>query len=153
MWENKNRKRRRRRRPRKRKRLAGTGNLQSVHSIWSRSQGYRSKMYGSQFDGSAAFSGGGFMPSQATQTPDPAFSPAKVTTLSLSVCFSRIFWRKWILKFLLCCIPPAHDAIGLFLSPFCGGFWFTGYEVLRILVSLFFFFSFNCFSRKRGLEV
>ncbi|XP_015876480.2 replication protein A 32 kDa subunit A isoform X2 [Ziziphus jujuba] len=34
-------------------------------------------MYGSQFDGSAAFSGGGFMPSQATQTPDPAFSPSK----------------------------------------------------------------------------
>ncbi|KAK6131588.1 hypothetical protein DH2020_034602 [Rehmannia glutinosa] len=35
-------------------------------------------MYGtSQFDGNAAFSGGGFMPSQATQTADPAFSPAK----------------------------------------------------------------------------
>lgn len=29
-------------------------------------------MYGSQFDGAAAFSGGGFMPSQATQTTDPA---------------------------------------------------------------------------------
>ncbi|KAI3772074.1 hypothetical protein L6452_03248 [Arctium lappa] len=28
-------------------------------------------MYGSQFDGAAAFSGGGFMPSQATQTVDP----------------------------------------------------------------------------------
>ncbi|XP_011094247.1 replication protein A 32 kDa subunit B isoform X1 [Sesamum indicum] len=35
-------------------------------------------MYGSsQFDGNAAFSGGGFMPSQATQTADPAFSPVK----------------------------------------------------------------------------
>ncbi|PON75924.1 Replication factor A protein [Parasponia andersonii] len=34
-------------------------------------------MYGSQFDGSAAFSGGGFMPSQTTQTPDTSFSPAK----------------------------------------------------------------------------
>ncbi|KAI3471768.1 hypothetical protein Pfo_028421 [Paulownia fortunei] len=35
-------------------------------------------MYGnSQFEGSAAFSGGGFMPSQATQTADPSFSPAK----------------------------------------------------------------------------
>ncbi|KAK9099831.1 hypothetical protein Scep_023261 [Stephania cephalantha] len=34
-------------------------------------------MYGSQFDGNAAFSGGGFMPSQATQTTDLAFSPAK----------------------------------------------------------------------------
>ncbi|KAK1434791.1 hypothetical protein QVD17_00544 [Tagetes erecta] len=28
-------------------------------------------MYGNDFDGSAAFSGGGFMPSQATQTTDP----------------------------------------------------------------------------------
>ncbi|CAA0837824.1 Replication protein A 32 kDa subunit B [Striga hermonthica] len=35
-------------------------------------------MYGNnQFDGNAAFSGGGFMPSQATQTADPGFSPAK----------------------------------------------------------------------------
>ncbi|OWM87013.1 hypothetical protein CDL15_Pgr016050 [Punica granatum] len=35
-------------------------------------------MYGSQFDGAAAFSGGGFMPSQTTQATDPsAFSPAK----------------------------------------------------------------------------
>ncbi|KAL3628134.1 hypothetical protein CASFOL_027180 [Castilleja foliolosa] len=35
-------------------------------------------MYGnSQFDGNAAFSGGGFMPSQTTQTADPSFSPAK----------------------------------------------------------------------------
>ncbi|CAI9097574.1 OLC1v1034041C6 [Oldenlandia corymbosa var. corymbosa] len=37
-------------------------------------------MYGShgQFDGNAAFSGGGFMPSQATQTAnDSSFSPAK----------------------------------------------------------------------------
>ncbi|KAH7544666.1 hypothetical protein FEM48_Zijuj01G0010000 [Ziziphus jujuba var. spinosa] len=46
-------------------------------------------MYGSQFDGSAAFSGGGFMPSQATQTPDPAFSPSKrpprIWSLSVSV--------------------------------------------------------------------
>ncbi|KAL2554221.1 Replication protein A 32 kDa subunit B [Forsythia ovata] len=31
----------------------------------------------SQFDGNAAFSGGGFMPSQATQTADHSFSPAK----------------------------------------------------------------------------
>ncbi|CAA3002303.1 replication A 32 kDa subunit B-like isoform X1 [Olea europaea subsp. europaea] len=31
----------------------------------------------SQFDGNAAFAGGGFMPSQATQTADPSFSPAK----------------------------------------------------------------------------
>ncbi|KAJ0508190.1 putative replication factor A protein [Helianthus annuus] len=28
-------------------------------------------MYGGEFDGAAAFSGGGFMPSQATQTTDP----------------------------------------------------------------------------------
>ncbi|XP_059637317.1 replication protein A 32 kDa subunit B-like isoform X2 [Cornus florida] len=34
-------------------------------------------MYASQFDGNAAFSGGGFMPSQATQSADPSFSPAK----------------------------------------------------------------------------
>ncbi|KAK2993500.1 hypothetical protein RJ640_015184 [Escallonia rubra] len=34
-------------------------------------------MYGSQFDGNAAFSGGGFMPSQATQTADPSLPPAK----------------------------------------------------------------------------
>ncbi|XP_062078674.1 replication protein A 32 kDa subunit A-like [Humulus lupulus] len=34
-------------------------------------------MYGSQFDGNAAFSGGGFMPSQSIQTPDSSFSPAK----------------------------------------------------------------------------
>jgi hypothetical protein len=35
-------------------------------------------MYGSQFDGSAAFSGGGFMPSQATQAADSSFSSSKV---------------------------------------------------------------------------
>ncbi|XP_058207789.1 replication protein A 32 kDa subunit B isoform X5 [Rhododendron vialii] len=35
-------------------------------------------MYGSQFDGNAAFAGGGFMPSQTTQTADPSFSAAKV---------------------------------------------------------------------------
>ncbi|XP_043718915.1 replication protein A 32 kDa subunit A-like isoform X2 [Telopea speciosissima] len=34
-------------------------------------------MYASQFDGNAAFSGGGFMPSQATQTLDTGFSSAK----------------------------------------------------------------------------
>ncbi|XP_050936916.1 replication protein A 32 kDa subunit B-like isoform X1 [Cucumis melo] len=34
-------------------------------------------MYASQFDGNAAFSGGGFMPSQTTQAPDHSFSPAK----------------------------------------------------------------------------
>ncbi|XP_062165204.1 replication protein A 32 kDa subunit B [Alnus glutinosa] len=34
-------------------------------------------MYGSQFDGSAAFSGGGFMPSQATQAADSSFSSSK----------------------------------------------------------------------------
>ncbi|KAF4391167.1 hypothetical protein G4B88_016477 [Cannabis sativa] len=34
-------------------------------------------MYGSQFDGNAAFSGGGFMPSQSVQNPDSSFSPAK----------------------------------------------------------------------------
>ncbi|CAK9137957.1 unnamed protein product [Ilex paraguariensis] len=34
-------------------------------------------MYNNQFDGNAAFSGGGFMPSQATQTADPTFPPAK----------------------------------------------------------------------------
>ncbi|KAF3452782.1 hypothetical protein FNV43_RR03215 [Rhamnella rubrinervis] len=39
--------------------------------------GIQGDMYGSQFDGSNAFSGGGFMPSQATQAHDPAFSPAK----------------------------------------------------------------------------
>ncbi|XP_034699086.1 replication protein A 32 kDa subunit A-like isoform X1 [Vitis riparia] len=31
----------------------------------------------SQFDGNAAFSGGGFMPSQATQAAEPGFSPAR----------------------------------------------------------------------------
>ena len=38
-------------------------------------------MYGghSQFDGNAAFAGGGFMPSQATQTTaDASYSPAEV---------------------------------------------------------------------------
>ncbi|KAF5187078.1 replication protein A subunit A-like [Thalictrum thalictroides] len=35
-------------------------------------------MYGqSQFDGNAAFSGGGFMPSQATQTTDSGIAPTK----------------------------------------------------------------------------
>ncbi|KAF7147632.1 hypothetical protein RHSIM_Rhsim03G0264700 [Rhododendron simsii] len=34
-------------------------------------------MYGSQFDGNAAFAGGGFMPSQTTQTADPSSSAAK----------------------------------------------------------------------------
>lgn len=34
-------------------------------------------MYASQFDGNAAFSGGGFMPSQATQSAEPSFAPAK----------------------------------------------------------------------------
>lgn len=34
-------------------------------------------MFTSQFDGNAAFSGGGFMPSQATQTADPSFSFSK----------------------------------------------------------------------------
>ncbi|XP_038974489.1 replication protein A 32 kDa subunit B-like [Phoenix dactylifera] len=35
-------------------------------------------MYGSQFDGGASlFSGGGFMPSQATQTPDSTFSKSR----------------------------------------------------------------------------
>ncbi|GMN52055.1 hypothetical protein TIFTF001_021210 [Ficus carica] len=34
-------------------------------------------MYASQFDGAAAFSGGGFMPTEATQAPDSSFSPAK----------------------------------------------------------------------------
>ncbi|XP_058113734.1 replication protein A 32 kDa subunit A-like isoform X5 [Magnolia sinica] len=34
-------------------------------------------MYSSQFDGASVFSGGGFMPSQATQAPDSAFSPAR----------------------------------------------------------------------------
>ncbi|GAV89663.1 RPA_C domain-containing protein [Cephalotus follicularis] len=34
-------------------------------------------MYSSDFDGSAAFAGGGFMPSQATQHPDSTFSPSK----------------------------------------------------------------------------
>ena len=42
----------------------------------------RRMMHGSQFDGNAAFSGGGFMPSQATQAPDPSFSPAKVRSVS-----------------------------------------------------------------------
>lgn len=40
---------------------------------------------GSQFDGSAAFSGGGFMPSQTTQAPDPSFSPSKVIHPPLSL--------------------------------------------------------------------
>ncbi|XP_074269212.1 replication protein A 32 kDa subunit B-like isoform X1 [Silene latifolia] len=34
-------------------------------------------MYGSQFDGSSAFAGGGFMPSQATQSADSSFAPSK----------------------------------------------------------------------------
>ncbi|KAJ7955787.1 replication protein A 32 kDa subunit A-like [Quillaja saponaria] len=34
-------------------------------------------MYSGQFDGNAAFSGGGFMPSQATQAPDPSSAPFK----------------------------------------------------------------------------
>ncbi|KAL9249353.1 Replication protein A 32 kDa subunit A-like protein, partial [Drosera capensis] len=34
-------------------------------------------MYASQFDGSAAFAGGGFMPSQVTQGPDSSFSFSK----------------------------------------------------------------------------
>ncbi|KAJ4959120.1 hypothetical protein NE237_026231 [Protea cynaroides] len=34
-------------------------------------------MFASQFDGNAAFSGGGFMPSQATQNPDVGFSSNK----------------------------------------------------------------------------
>ncbi|KNA21647.1 hypothetical protein SOVF_041380 [Spinacia oleracea] len=34
-------------------------------------------MFNSQFDGNAAFSGGGFMPSQATQSADPSYSTAK----------------------------------------------------------------------------
>lgn len=34
-------------------------------------------MYSGDFDGSAAFSGGGFMPSQATQTHDSSYSPSK----------------------------------------------------------------------------
>jgi hypothetical protein len=42
-------------------------------------------MYGSEFDGSAAFSGGGFMPSQATQAPDPSFSTSKVFLFSFCV--------------------------------------------------------------------
>jgi replication factor A2 len=33
-------------------------------------------MYDAQFDGNAAFAGGGFMPLQATQTADPGFSSA-----------------------------------------------------------------------------
>ncbi|XP_078446653.1 replicon protein A2 isoform X2 [Wolffia australiana] len=39
-------------------------------------------MYG-QMDGSSLFSGGGFMPSQATQVPDSGVSPAKVTLVGL----------------------------------------------------------------------
>lgn len=35
-------------------------------------------MYSSQFDGNAAFSGGGFMPSQSTQTPDSSSAPSRV---------------------------------------------------------------------------
>ncbi|XP_054781606.1 replication protein A 32 kDa subunit B isoform X2 [Prosopis cineraria] len=34
-------------------------------------------MHSSQFDGATAFSGGGFMPSQATQGPEPSFSYSK----------------------------------------------------------------------------
>ncbi|KAI8565824.1 hypothetical protein RHMOL_Rhmol03G0291400 [Rhododendron molle] len=40
-------------------------------------KGLRAEMYASQFDGNAAFAGGGFMPSQTTQTADPSFSAAK----------------------------------------------------------------------------
>ena len=47
-------------------------------------------MYGSQFDGNAAFSGGGFMASQTTQTPDTSFSPAKVTSFSLRLVLGKI---------------------------------------------------------------
>ncbi|KAL5974014.1 hypothetical protein ACLOJK_030676 [Asimina triloba] len=34
-------------------------------------------MYSNQYDGNSLFSGGGFMPSQATQSTDSGFSPAK----------------------------------------------------------------------------
>ncbi|KAI4335413.1 hypothetical protein L6164_014058 [Bauhinia variegata] len=34
-------------------------------------------MYTSQFDGNAAFSGGGFMPSQTNQGPDSSFTPSR----------------------------------------------------------------------------
>ncbi|KAG9456361.1 hypothetical protein H6P81_000869 [Aristolochia fimbriata] len=34
-------------------------------------------MFGGEYDSASLFSGGGFMPSQATQTPDSGFSPAK----------------------------------------------------------------------------
>ncbi|XP_021723414.1 replication protein A 32 kDa subunit B-like [Chenopodium quinoa] len=34
-------------------------------------------MYSGQFDGNAAFSGGGFMPSQATQSADPSYTTSK----------------------------------------------------------------------------
>ena len=54
----------------------------------------------SQFDGNAAFSGGGFMPSQATQTAEPAFSPARVCFLSSSssiwgFCFFYSLFGSW----------------------------------------------------------
>ena len=51
-------------------------------------------MYGSEFDGSAAFSGGGFMPSQATQAPDPSFSTSKVLSFVFSSNFKHLFGSR-----------------------------------------------------------
>ncbi|KAK3018274.1 hypothetical protein RJ639_003102 [Escallonia herrerae] len=53
------------------------GPFQILKGKTAESYGERMNMYGSQFDGNAAFSGGGFMPSQATQTADPSLPPAK----------------------------------------------------------------------------
>ncbi|KAL8144224.1 hypothetical protein V2J09_017256 [Rumex salicifolius] len=40
-------------------------------------------MYASQFDGNAVFSGGGFMPSQATQSTESSSTPARVTIVGM----------------------------------------------------------------------
>ena len=60
--------------------------LQYAHQILKFVYAYRfykwRSMYSSssQFDGNAAFSGGGFMPSQATQGTDPSLGFSKVSS-------------------------------------------------------------------------
>jgi hypothetical protein len=46
-------------------------------------------MYGGDFDGNAAFAGGGFMPSQATTQAHESSSSLKVSSLSLSKLSSQ----------------------------------------------------------------
>lgn len=60
----------------------------------NRSNQKASKMYSGEFDGAAAFAGGGFMPSQATTVPDPSSSFSKVTIYlsSLAKFLTFIFY-------------------------------------------------------------